>query len=101
MESSLDSMVIVARTSADAVACVSIPRPRSFDTFVEGQDERPIRKIVANAKRVDRPDCFDSEPTRAALVGKRAVDEAIGQHPLALLQCWPAPLCHNRRTRRR
>ena len=37
-------------------------------------------------KRIDRAHRLDAETARAALIGERAVDEAVAKHPLALVE---------------
>ena len=56
----------------------------------------------ADSEGVDRAHRFDPEPARAALIGERTVDEAVGEHPFARLRAPDGSSCrHDLRAPRR
>ncbi len=79
----LDLVMIIVGTAADAVASVRIPRSRPLGAFVEAEHERAIGEPLADSECVDCAHDFDTEAAAAALIGKGAVDEPVGQHPFA------------------
>ena len=50
------------------------------------EHQRAVGKPTRDAEGIDRPDGLDSELARAALIGERAVEKAIGHHPAPRLQ---------------
>jgi hypothetical protein len=85
----LDLVMIVARAAADSVGRVAVALERAVVPLVEQQHPRSVGKAVAAGEGVDRAHRFDAEPARAALVGERAVDEPVGQHPAARVERRP------------
>ena len=70
--------------------CASLSRARARSLpFLEQEDERPVGEVFANAEGVDRAHSFDAEAARAALIGERTVDEAVGEHPCRPSQRGP------------
>ena len=86
-ERRLHLVMIFARTPADPVAAVAVPGPRTLAALPRGAARAfgpgkysPMPNALIAAHRLD------AKAARAALIGERAVDEAVGQHPAALLQ---------------
>src|SRR5690242_2855503 len=75
--------VIFSGAAADAVAPLRVARPRPLTAFAMHQDQGAVGKSFADAECVNRSHGFDPEATRPSLIGERAVDEAIGEHPLS------------------
>lgn len=82
-----DLAVVFVRAAADAIAPVGVARTRSFASLVEREDERAVRKVLADAESVDRPHCLYTEAASAALISERAVDETVGQYPFPIFDC--------------
>src|SRR5437868_5927585 len=74
--------MIIVRSASDPIAAVSIAGACAFGSPVESQDERTVGKVLTDAKCIDCADSLDAESARTPLVGERAVDEAVGEHPL-------------------
>jgi hypothetical protein len=89
VESGFDLAVIIFRPATDAIASIIVPRSGAFAAFRQRQHQRSIRKIVAYAKGIDRPDGLDTKSAGTALVSERTVDEAIRQDPLPIFKRWP------------
>src|SRR4249919_2912562 len=79
--------MIFVWTAADPVAAFGVPGTSALAASVEAQHQRPVREVLTDSKCVDRADGFDPKSSSAALVGKRAVDEAVCQNPAAGIQC--------------
>ena len=74
------------------------PSPSSPSSEHQG----PVGQAFADPEGVDRPHRLDAETARAALIGERAVEEAVAQHPAARARAPGGSSCrHGRRGRRR
>ena len=81
--------MIALGASADPITLLIVTGTSASSAFSQGEDERPVREMLANSEGVNCPDGLDSELAGTPLIGKRAVDESIGEDPFA---------CFNRRT---
>src|SRR5207302_1921913 len=84
VECRLDFAVIVVRAAADAVPGTAIAGAGTLAAVIKRQNQRAVGEITTDAESVDCPHRLDAKTARAALIGKRAVDEAVGEHPLPL-----------------
>jgi DNA polymerase III delta prime subunit len=82
----IDLLVIALGTAADPVALFIVAGAGSRPPFSQGENERSVREALVDPEGVDRADRFDSEAAGAALIGQRAVDEAVAQYPAAAFQ---------------
>ena len=85
-KAAIDLLMIVVGPAADAIAAAGVARTCPFPAFIERQNQRAVGEILADPERVDRAHRFNAKTARAALIGERAVDEAVGEHPLSALE---------------
>src|SRR5690242_9498019 len=85
-EGEIDFLVIVFGAAADAVALLIVARAGPSAAFSKGEDERPVGEAPVQPEGIYLADRLDPETARSALVGQRAVDEAVAQDPAATLE---------------
>ena len=82
----LDLAMIIVAAAADAVAVLAVAGAGTLAALIQRENRASGPGNRPDSESVDRAHRFDAEPARAPLIGKRAVDEAIGEHPLALFE---------------
>src|SRR5690348_4818774 len=94
VEGGVDLAMIFVRAASDSVARPAVPRPRAIAALFEHEDQAPVGVAAVEAEGVDLANGLDSQTAGAALVGERAVEEAIAQHPSPPLERGADRLCN-------